>query len=577
MAAIPGLVKESIVDTEIDKKTIKVVEVVNDDSKQVSIRNQETDTTSKAIPLEEISQKTVELGATNVEITRDIGNGIDTVSKEIAVKKEMPKTDVISSKTVESSRPLPQESSFVHTKDEIFIDSPKILIPSKRAPVMDASPLPKKVDNKEDKTAVVDKHKILDDVKRQNAIKKINEIDLAEIKRKQTLFGTNKQTNITPPLREDKSKVPTTDTVKTANEAQKLEKEIINVIKKKLIKTVNELEILQSELYILSEVNGDSKVLKECQKELDQVKSILCKIDKLKEQYDFLKDNYDFEYLLEIDDNNLVDKIIELKDKFGNNELKAVSEDYKLLDVYKYLYLKIDDLQEKTAKYEEHKEEEVAKLKERDINFEELKRNVYNVKSTNDNYDYFVKQQSELLHEIDENISKISSYEQVNYRLKGFGALFRNSFKYFGLLMVNPLKGVIPSIATETLITGNLIKNLYRNLEWEERRQTIYEAMDYSSMINNAINDLESTNRIVDTTLDDIIHLKIKYNEQFKRYQGDFLEYRDIMHKISDMENKILGNKIKIEIMRQRALEQQRINDKKMALVKKLNNQENHN
>ena len=63
----------------------------------------------------------------------------------------------------------------------------------------------------------------------------------------------------------------------------------------------------------------------------------------------------------------------------------------------------------------------------------------------------------------------------------------------------------------------------------------------------------------------------MKYNDQFKKYQGDFLQYRDIMHKINDMENKILGNKIKIEMMKKRALEQKKMNEKKLVLVKELN------
>lgn len=395
---------------------------------------------------------------------------------------------------------------------------------------------------------------------------RINNINVNEIKKSQESFDSfkyiiEKQVDI--------------DNCKGQKKAKELEKSIINLIKKKLIKIVNELEILQSELYILSEVNGDKVVLAECQRELDQVKSILCKIDKLKEQYDFLKDNYDFEYLLEIDDNNLVDKIIELKDDFGKNRLKALSEDYKLLDIYKYLYLKIDDLQQKTFEFESAKEKEVAKLKERDVDFEKLKNDVYNIDSVKLNYEQFVSRQNDLLHDIDEKVNKINSYEQISYHLKGFGKLFMNTFKYFGLLMISPLKGIIPSIATETIITGNLIKNLYQNLEWKETKKTVYEAIDYSNLIEGAINDLESTNRIVDMTLEDIVHLKMKYNEEFKKNQDDFVEYRDIMHKISDMENKILGSKIKIEMMRQRALEQQRENSRKMVLVRKLNENEN--
>lgn len=437
--------------------------------------------------------------------------------------------------------------------------------------------------NLENSTQVTRNNEVLSSKKidnlsiREENRKKINEIDLTALRKTQQLYDVNKAVEVTEKDIKAQRKLSSLASSNKQNECQKLEKSIISIIKKKLIKTVNELEILQSELYILSEVNGESKELKECQSELDHVKSILCKIDKLKEQYDFLKDNYDFEYLLELGDNNLVDKIIELKDTFGRNELKAVSVDYKLLDVYKYLYLKIDDLEEKTVKFEEYKSNEVLKLKERDIDFDKLKNDVYNVESINENYNSFVQSQNNLLREIDENVSKISSYEQVDYHLKGFNALFRNCFKYFGLLMVSPLKGVIPSIATETLLTGNIIKNLYKNLEWEETRKTVYEAMDYSSMISSAIGDLESTNRIVDSTLDDIVHLKMKYNEKFRKYSGDFLEYRDIMRKIGDMENKILGNKIKIEMMRQRALEQQRLNDKKLVLVKELNRKENHN
>ena len=429
--------------------------------------------------------------------------------------------------------------------------------------------------------------------------KKIEQINIEEIKNKQynylknihNLENKDEKNKVNIGLNEEenkstfisylhvnnklKSKNEIKQLEKSENDVKQLEKSILNIIKKNLISIVNKMEILQSELYILSEVNGESKVLKECQKELDHIKSILCKIDKLKERYDFLKDNYDFEYLLEIGDNNLVDKIIELKDTFGNNEAIAVTEDYKLLDVYKFLYLKIDDLKEKTVLFEDKKKEEEAKLKDRDIDFEKLKNEVYDVEYGNRNYDIFVRNQNDLLESIANNVSKINSYEEVNYRLKGFNELFKNTFKYFGLLMVNPLKGIIPSIATQTLITGNIIKNLYNNLEWEENRRMVYEAIDYSSMISNAITDLDNTSRIVDMTLEDIVHLKMKYNEKFKQYQGDFLEYKDIMHKISDMENKILGNKIKIEIMKKKALDQKMANEKKLMLVRELNENRN--
>ena len=58
---------------------------------------------------------------------------------------------------------------------------------------------------------------------------------------------------------------------------------------------------------------GYDKVLFESKKNVLEIKNILCKLDKLKNKYDYLKDNYDFEYMLEINEGELVDNIIELK------------------------------------------------------------------------------------------------------------------------------------------------------------------------------------------------------------------------------------------------------------------------
>ncbi|MBQ8219245.1 MAG: hypothetical protein IJZ79_05775 [Bacilli bacterium] len=398
--------------------------------------------------------------------------------------------------------------------------------------------------------------------------RKISDIDVTLIKKNQdSKFG-----NVFNSYNDNSNKIIE---VSKIGEARELEKKIINLIKKNLIKTVNELEILQSELYIINEVKGDDKTLTECQRNLDEVKKILCKIDKLKKKYDFLRDNYDFEYMLEIDDSSLVDNIIELKDKFSNNEVKAMVCDYKLLDVYKYLYLRIDQIQEDTYRFEEYKEQKLEELRERDINFDKLKSDVYNVDKVNGEYDRFVKNQDEFLHDLEEKISKIDSYEAVNYKLKGFNEFLLNSFKYVGLLMLSPLKGVIPSIATETLITRNVVGNLYNNLEWEENKRMVYNAIDYSSSINGAINDLDYTSRIVDGTLEDIVNLKIRYNEQFRKYQGDFSSYEEVIGRINDMENKILGNKIKIEIMKKKMLEKEKQNVKKLELVKELNKNTN--
>ena len=356
---------------------------------------------------------------------------------------------------------------------------------------------------------------------------------------------------------------------------EKLEKDILDIIKKKLVLSINTLEILQSDLYILSEVNGDAKTKEECEKQIKEIKELLKRIEKLKEQYDFLKDNYDFEYLMALDDDNLIDKIIELKDVFDKNQVRAFVKDYKLLEEYKYLYLKIDKLQEKTNELEEEKDKELEKLKERDIDFEKLKNKIYNANGINDMYNNMINDQNEILKELDKNISKINSYFQVDYHIKGLNKLLFNAFKYFGLLMMSPLRGMFPSIAIQTLMTRDMLKGVYQKVHWEETKKTVYEAADYSSSISQVIDNMDYISNSIDDNLDKLIKLKEIYNKRFKKYQTDNIEYKKVIDMINDMENKMLGNKIKVEIMKKKALEQKKANDKKLVLVNKLNEEQN--
>ena len=352
---------------------------------------------------------------------------------------------------------------------------------------------------------------------------------------------------------------------------EELKKEILDLIKKKLVRNINELEILQSDLYVLKQLNNGEIYLDECQENINEIKSLLSKVSSLKEKYDYLRDTVDFGYMLEYDDDLLIDKILELKDICSRNDIRNVIDDYKILDEYKYLYLKIDKLQDDMFKYEEYKNNKVEDLKRRDIDFDKMKSDLYDVDGEKERYDIFVRQQELLLKDLNDKVSKIDSYEKVTYRLKGFNQLLGNSFKYLGLLLVNPLKGFVPSIAVQTITTKNMIKNLYNNLEWEEERKTVYEAIDYSSSINSMINDLDNMSLMINSTLEDIIIMKAKYVKEFSQYENSFSEYKDVIRKIEEIENVLLGNKIKVEMIQRKMIEKEKENESKLKMVKKLN------
>ena len=415
----------------------------------------------------------------------------------------------------------------------------------------------------------VDVRSQLNHIDKKNKIDEIKNIDVSILRRKREALL-------------QKSNLPSGSDIKDINKELeleykkvKLQKEIIDLIKKKLVTSINELEVLQSELYVLNQLEMGDIYLSECQQDIKEIKKLLSKVKSLKEKYDHLKENVDFEYMLEYGDDFLIDKILELKEICSRDDIRHTVDDYKILNEYKFLYLKIDKLQEDAIKFEEEKSKKVEELKQRDIDFDKLKNDIYDVDRENDRYNLFVKEQELFLRELENNIFKIESHEDVTYRLKGFNQLLGNSFKYLGLLLVNPLKGLIPGIATQTLVTKNVVQNLYNNLEWEETRRMVYESIDYSSSINAAINNLDSTASLVDSTLEDIIRLKNKYMKDFSGYEGSFSSYHDAIKKINKIENAVLGNKIKIEMMRQRMKEKERENNNKLKMVKKLNDSSN--
>lgn len=353
---------------------------------------------------------------------------------------------------------------------------------------------------------------------------------------------------------------------------RKLQKEIIDLIKKKLVININELEILQSELYVLNEIDNSEIFLKNCKENVVEIKKLLSKIKAIKEKYDYLKDNVDFEYLLEYDDGYLADKIIEYRDLCDKIDLNNLVDNYKLLDEYKYLYLKIDKLYDDTIRLEDYKENKIQELREREIDFEDLKNNVYDIDRDSEKYLNFIEKQNLLLKELDDEIDKINTYEIVDYHLKGFNKLLGNSFKYLGLLLASPLKGLVPGIVTQTVVTKNIINNLYNNLEWEENRKIIYDTIDYSSTIRMAINNIDNTEILINNTLEDVINLKVRYQKQFGDYERDFPGYKDAIKKINKIENALMGSKIKMNMIRLRMQEKEKQNNNKLKQVKKLNN-----
>lgn len=81
---------------------------------------------------------------------------------------------------------------------------------------------------------------------------------------------------------------------------------------------------------------------------------------------------------------------------------------------------------------------------------------------------------------------------------------------------------------------------------------------------------------LVDSTLEDILKLKSKYVKEFSEYETSFSEYKEVVNMINRIENAVIDNKIKIENIKQRMKENEKQNNSKLIMVKKLNDVENN-
>ena len=157
--------------------------------------------------------------------------------------------------------------------------------------------------------------------------------------------------------------------VSSLTNIEELKKDILIGIRKNFIDEINKLEVLNSELYVLSKFDMDSSLLQECNDYLKKVKQLLDKLNKLNKQYNIYKENYYFENILDMDDKNLLDKILLFGELCNLEDRKNLVKDYKVLDSYKYLYSKLEEVKKQCALLEEKSEEKIKKLEDANIFF----------------------------------------------------------------------------------------------------------------------------------------------------------------------------------------------------------------
>lgn len=347
---------------------------------------------------------------------------------------------------------------------------------------------------------------------------------------------------------------------------EQLKVKIINDIKKDLGRKNAELEVLQYELSLIKEdliEEVDISKVNDLKREIDDIR---VKVDNIIRDYNIYRDSYDL-FDIDLDCDDVMDDIIRYKDLIDKCNY-TINDDYKLLDEYRILYTRLSDLTSSIDSVMETNKEKLYQLQDRDYKFYNMKRQVDFFKNRLDECNYQISRQSEYIDKLMKKIKDIDKVNYTTYKFKGINELVSNSIKYISLLMINPLIGIIPSIAVNTLATRKVIKNIHKNLRIEKIDKVRYEAVNYDLEIRNKLNDLDYTGEMIDDTIKMIDNLKIEMIKQF----GDMSSLGDTLKKLDDIRDKVVNDRDKLDIVKKKMVAGRRVNDDKLVKVRKLNN-----
>ena len=351
---------------------------------------------------------------------------------------------------------------------------------------------------------------------------------------------------------------------------QILESKILSKVETIINDYKNKLEIIETDIYVLNTYIEDNKTKEKCKQEKEQIQSIIEKINKIKEQYKILKSkNIELDYL-GIDNSLLIDDIYKYKKLVNNiNDISKYQDKYKKSEIFLETNSLLETIENSIKKLEKSNKNKMNKISIDEKKFIEIKDDLFKYSFEFSRFNNFIEGQNSIIENMKDKVGEINSYEEKITKFIGYDKLLFNNLKYISLLLLSPLKGLFPVIATSTLATKNTIDLLKKQVHIEESKQIVYTAENYEKQITTNISSVNDMKYLISSSISDI--KKIKEKLQQDKSLSSSLEYKNIMGKINDIEIVLNNNKNKLDIIETKLNGYKKINSDKLVKVRKLN------
>lgn len=290
------------------------------------------------------------------------------------------------------------------------------------------------------------------------------------------------------------------------------------------------------------------------------------KLNELKAKYDVMKEKYEFEDYEILDNLKLIDSIEDYKDKASLDEIEL------MVDACKYEIEAIDGIEieeEKKAGISSDVDKKHKLIKRRDADFQFKTEETSYVNNTEKLIESEMKEQQKIIANLDEQISKIKTETQVvrDY-VYHTGMMFRSFLKISAGILTAPLSRVR---IFNTMLGANLINHGLRDLrtslipEERTRVEIRYKYRDVEREILNAKDDVKSTMKLIDNSIDQIEDLKEYFKIHFDKEAQYIPNYNEVKAMMLELEKTLYAKKEEIKMMDNK-LEQQYEKNKQKVL-----------
>ena len=334
-------------------------------------------------------------------------------------------------------------------------------------------------------------------------------------------------------------------------------KKIVEEYERQLKDIRFELRQVIYEYNVLEDESDDVVLSRDAEIILDKLSDIIDRIEELKQRIKVEDlDQYDDQYIYYLIEGYLKD--------FHDKKIISEIEDSPL---YIMISEKLDELEQRKDKFSRKVEDKKEKLEEREIDFDQIKKNYYSIDQLNNQLLEYQYDQNRILREIQEKVRNATTEsERVQEEVVGMNSQSQRLFRMLSFQMFLPgprfAKGLAASAAAYLYFMNNVIRPNTRT-----KRYKVIMVHDYHDEIKGNLESLEDAIRLLGKTSNQVDKMIIEIEDRYHDYLGVVPECDEILRNLKKIKSEIEEKEYEMKkIKQQQELELEK-NDAKVKTI----------